>query len=361
LAGLPRESHVSVVDRAVAAVGNGPVVHLIEPFPATNYAEIDIATGKERVPVREAEFWIDPERAVIHQIERQDGVVVTNDLLTTSGTYSYESGTVLPPSPRKFLTVPEGLRGFATGYREALASGAAHVDREGTLDGRAVYWLRFTEHQETDPYTQQVTRFADEVAIDRESYKPVAVRTIVNGEPSEILRISLIENVSRDDANFERPKLEPMPRGEDVIETKEITAAAAAATLGATPVWAGDAVAGLPLTGVYEQTLKTSYPREADVPPVVRRGVVFVYGTPPDVGHGVPFGSADTIAIRESPRQEGDYGWQQNPPLAPPPPGFVRRGGPYFLLQQDGVYVSIQAAGKDTALAVARALRPYEG
>ena len=55
-----------------------------------------------------------------------------------------------------------------TGYRDALASGAAKLERRGTVDGHDVYWLRFPSFLPRLPGT--------EVAIDRTTYKPVLFR-----------------------------------------------------------------------------------------------------------------------------------------------------------------------------------------
>jgi hypothetical protein len=357
LVGLPRGGHVSVTDRALAAVGSGPVVHLIQPSPDPNQAMIDIASGAETIPTRQVEMWIDASRGVIHELDRVNAAIVADDLLTPKGTYSWESGRVLPPSPRKYLAVPPALRGFATGYRDALASGAATIDRTGMLNDRPVYWLRFKARNEADRYTRQVTHYVDEVAVDRDSYKPVAVRTRIGGQAGPLTPISLIENVSRDDANLEQPSLSPMARGEDVLDSRPINAGEAAQTLGATPLWAGRSIAGLGLSGIYEQSLKTWYPQGSGAAPVFSRGLVFVYdATPGDLNHGSEFLPRGSIAIRESTKQEGFYGWQQNPPLPAPPAGEMRKGGPYYLLKAGGLYLSIEAGDKDTALTVARTL-----
>jgi hypothetical protein len=362
LVGLPRGGHVSVIDRAIAAVGNGPVVHLIEPYQDRGQTLINIANGREQTAVLEQETWIDESRALIHEISRASGAIVANDLLTPAGTYSWEAGRLLPASPRNRLSVPEALRGFASNYRDALASGDAHVDREGTLDGTAVYWLRFKQRQETNPYTNQITHYVDEVAISKDTYKPLALRTIIGGQPGELTRISLIENVSRDAANLEQPKLTPMPRGEDVVASTKISATQAAAVLGTTPVWAGNAIGALKLSGVYEQRLKTWYPSSSGIAPVYSRGLVFVYGaTPGDLNKGSEFLPNGSLAIRQSINPEGSYGWQQNPPLPASPDGFMRQGrGPgYYVLRHGDVFVSIQANDKQTALAAARLLSAY--
>src|SRR5919204_2404810 len=69
--------HGSVVDRALAAFGSGPVIHLIEPEDFSHYALVEIATGKTtRQREGQFEIWYDPDRSVLHELERQDGRLV---------------------------------------------------------------------------------------------------------------------------------------------------------------------------------------------------------------------------------------------------------------------------------------------
>src|SRR5581483_6463314 len=85
------------------------------------------------------------------------------------------------PEPRPALD--PALAGFVSGYRDALASGAAVNDGDGTVEGRAVEWLRFTNSEGTE-----------RVAVDTQTLKPLLVETIVDGQTFEA-RIALIEAV----------------------------------------------------------------------------------------------------------------------------------------------------------------------
>jgi hypothetical protein len=58
-----------------------------------------------------------------------------------------------------------------TGYRDALSTGTAKLERDGLNGGHTGYWLRFPSIRSGLPGT--------EVAIDRQTYKPVVFRECI--------------------------------------------------------------------------------------------------------------------------------------------------------------------------------------
>lgn len=86
----------SLVDRALAAVGNEPVLHVVtrqtEPSGTTL---VELSTGRKTVGPRvmETEIWFDEERALEHTITRVTGEQ-TQDVLSTRQRVTSESGPV---------------------------------------------------------------------------------------------------------------------------------------------------------------------------------------------------------------------------------------------------------------------------
>src|SRR5436190_6197267 len=65
----------SIVDRALAAIGNGPVLHVVTRSPYPRDTLIDLKSGDSRQVYDEIEEWSDPKRGV-HSIGRAEGHVV---------------------------------------------------------------------------------------------------------------------------------------------------------------------------------------------------------------------------------------------------------------------------------------------
>jgi hypothetical protein len=86
----------SLVDRALAAIGDEPVLHaVIRQKGLSGTALIKLATGRKTVPPRvaETEIWFDEERALEHTITRVTGEHTQDELSTPRGVTS-ETGPV---------------------------------------------------------------------------------------------------------------------------------------------------------------------------------------------------------------------------------------------------------------------------
>src|SRR5205807_6948457 len=90
-----------------------------------------------------------------------------------------------------------------SGYRQALASGDAKLERSGMLYGHAVYWLRFPSPGHG--------RSGSLVAIDRRTYKPVAFRFDVAGGRPIQNRIVLARTEPLTTSTFKRRTRQPNP------------------------------------------------------------------------------------------------------------------------------------------------------
>jgi hypothetical protein len=284
--------HQGVVDKALAAVGDGPVLHAVlrEKLPPT-YSLVEIATGRRIMhsPTRITEVWFDEKRGLKHTITRTDGAVddelATPEGITTqdgpvwtcariarhpveatrvgvSCNLSGDNGTTPRNVPERRPAGDPALLGFVDGYRAALASGAARKIGEGRVAGTEVYWLEFKLPDPDGSDGNDVTDLREQVAVATDTYRPIVVRTLVNGTPGEDLRVVSIETVSRGDANFVEPKLIPPGQREedgwDGVGRERISLAEASNALGVRALWAGPAVQGRDLAFVERREIAFS-------------------------------------------------------------------------------------------------------
>jgi hypothetical protein len=164
----------SLVDRALAAVGDEPVLHaVVRQRQQPDTTLVELSTGRRTaVPrVMETEIWFDEERAREHTITRVTGEQTRDELATPQGVtsengpvwtcariaahpveatragvsckFSGDNGTTPRHIPETPPSVDPALLGFVDGYRQALASGSARRIGEGIVDGQHVIWLEF--------------------------------------------------------------------------------------------------------------------------------------------------------------------------------------------------------------------------
>jgi hypothetical protein len=299
----------SVLDRALAATGDGQVLHLVfeGELPRTL---VDLQTG-ERTELRsQREVWFDPE-AGLRETETFDGVV--------------QFDTSLGPDeiPEHATSVYSSL---GVGYREALESGQAKVVGEDTVDGTAVYWIRIGD--------------GHDVAVSRDTFAPEYVRVTQNGVPA-LTRIVTYETVEAGSAPLEGA---PQAAGSANVAADygaQVSFAEAEALLGREPVWAGSSLHGFPLDSVQKLSLPGL---DGQIP-----GVSLVYGSTESGPHveiteaaSLAEGLTMLVGVR-------DYA---------PPEGTALVAGTQALLRSNGLVVSIHAPDEQMAIAVARELEP---
>jgi hypothetical protein len=395
LAGLlltTAEVQPSLVDHALAAVGDEPVVHaVIRQRGLSGTALINLSTGQKTVPrsITETEIWFDEERALEHTITRVTGEH-TQDVLSTpqgvtsdtgpvwtcariaahpveatragvSCNFSGENGTtpthVQEPPP----TVDPALLGFVDGYRRALANGTARRIGEGTVHGEHVYWLELRlPDPDTNPGDPRVD-FRERVAVAADTYRPLVIRPLADGVRGLDYEVLEIGTVARADANFSEPKLIPpeeRPSSANARTTGELDFAGASELLGMRALWAGPELHGLRLAAIQRQEVTIGYGRDSGVPPRVTPVATLIYGgverTHPTTGSIEITESTVPVAVR----------WLDPKPV---PAGFLRinRMG-WGELRIGDVYVQIKRSpfspvDDDTLLAAARQLVPVPG
>jgi hypothetical protein len=377
-----------LVDRALAAVGDAPVLHVVirqqEPSETTL---VELSTGRRIVEPRisRTEIWFDKARSLEHTITHTTGQAAQNVLSTPEGVtsesgpvwtcariaahpveatkarvscnFSGDNGTTPRHVPEPPPTLDPALAGFVDGYREALASGAARKIGEGTVEGRHVYWLEFSLPDRYRAPDEPPSDLREQVAVASDTYRPLLVRTITNGVRGdyEVLEIG---TVARVDADFSEPTLVPpeRPTSTSVRVTGELELAGAARVLGTPPLWLGPEIGGLKLAAVQRQEVTSGYGPDGGVPPQVTPVVALIYG---DVRRRHP--TEGSLVITES-TAPFDI-WAPAPTTAPAGYVGINAFG-WGYLRVDGMNVELKlsrfSSGVDpTVVAAARSLTAF--
>lgn len=371
----------SLSERALAAIGHAPVLHVVTVQPDWFPASIDIETGRAEQQTIETEIWFDGDRELKKTASRLDGVLIEDVLETPEGGFTQggplitcawiaahpveatklrvscnadmENGTTPRQIPETPPTLDLRLAGFVDNYRTALESGSAEELGRDTIDGRSVIWLRFglptsPRPQGEPPGPAQTS----DVAVDASTYQPVRLRS-ADGQWST--DITVAETLPYRASLFSRPaKSPPGPsygagRGEAPIELAQ-----AAQVLGRSPLWLGQEWQGLRLVSVTKLDLSTGYGALSGLEPTMGTAVRFTYAAEAQGGDDGP-----TLEISESTKCEFALRWLCGP--RDPPEGKLSNGmfPGTALARRDGLYLSIRtdAPGFDP-LAIVRALEP---
>jgi len=314
----------SVVDRALAAVGAGPVVHAVVEYSWPQDVVVDLKTGAEQERVHRHEFWYDEQgRQLLHRS------------LTDGG----EPIDYLISGPALAVRLDPALTGFATRYRAALASGEARITGDTILDDRPAKRIEFAPDSSGS---------VEEVLVDAETYAPLRFSsTYRGGRRSPEWRVLTVEAIARDPSIFREASARPRATAGEVTESRKTSLAEATRALGAKPLWLGPSFAGKAL-GSIELSETTAWLSDGSkVSGVLARLIydrVRVSIARDDAGgYALGFGEDDhptpsegSIALTGNDRQ----GWS----------GELRHGS---------FAVMLSAPTKEEVLAAARALRPH--
>ena len=386
----------TVLERALAAVGDGPVLHVVFRG-GWGGTLVHLDTGDRRPVHAETEVWYDPERKLARTISRLGGAAEHDEVAS-------------------WKEPPGDYEALARDYREALRTGRARVAGEDAVDGIPVYWITWNRELNLDVADDRLHEWQQQVAISRDTFEPVAMRETLDGKPGPGTgrRVLELETLSADEADFTAsPQLDLHGRsfkgGEQPIELAQ-----AEATLGRTPYWLGDDHDGLPLARVTRtltaigrrQTVELRGREAADarqclddlreshgrrrpqarpeackrVRGVARRhGRVYTFGSVVWEGEqagltlfygqlgddpatyredSVPLVNERHVSIAQTDGRLPSP-WHRAPVRYVPPRGWILltapRGG-YLVF--DGLRVTIQASSEELVLSAARALRP---
>jgi hypothetical protein len=384
-----------ILDRARAAIGEGPVLHVVLRGEWGGTL-VELGSG-ERSPVYgEDEVWYDTQGGSVHTIERLGGVVQHEEL----------------SKPRQ---TPADLAALGREYKQALEEGTARISGESTIDGEPVAWITIHSELLPDVADGKDHEWAQRVAVSRRTFKPVALRETRDGEPGQgteqrVLDLQLLPAGAGD---FTAPPDLSLNGMGGRLGRVPIALEQVGATLGRTPLWLGREYAGLPLGQVDRETMSIGRQTEVRLSgakaaaairctkarhepggagacfralglssvsvrpdgvftsqgPIVwndkQTSVVLFYGT---VGDDPSTFREDTVPLFDRPyvtvsestqastlrRGAGSY---------VPPAGsvFIAAGGAIGVLHLDGIHVTIDASGEQAILAATRALKAMPG
>ncbi len=304
----PWSSHGGLVDRALAAIGEEDVVHVVETADVPGLSVVDLRTGAESPVVSTREIWFDGEHGLLRSVQRIGGTVTYEALETPSGSWtpvgrvytcawiaanpveatrarvscnpSGKNGTTPRHIPEPRPALPPALAGFVTGYQEALERGDATLDGSGVVDGRAVEWLRFAVPP--SPGSGPGER-VERAAVDAQTLEPVRVETLIDGKVVDAATISVAETLDRAGISFARPKLKPPdtePVSARVVGEHEVSVGDADSAMRRRLLDAGVMLADLSRSKVTLETVVSSYGRESSREPTSAVGVEILYGGP---------------------------------------------------------------------------------
>jgi hypothetical protein len=358
-----QSSDPTLLERALAAVGEGPVLHVVlrGEWGGTNVA---LDTG-ERTPVYgETETWYDPDRRLVHMVSRLGDVVQNDEVFE-------------PQHP------PKQLQALARDYREALRSGSARVTGEDVIAGERVSWVTIHSEQLPDVADGQLHEWAQQVAVSQDTAEPVATRETRDGKEGPITRqrVLSLEMLPAGSGDFTEGKgsLDSLGGAAFMYQPfgETLTVEAAAKVLGRRPLWVGQRLGDLELAGIgLTESRAFRGPKERKQGHAIRvirpeneiesaRGIVLFYGVLGDIPE--TFKTETDRPRRDLPHAAiTEYG---KPPLNlvggsyVPPEGslFLRAGGRGGLLEVEDLFVLIEAESEELILAAARALEPMPG
>jgi len=290
-----------------------------------------LRTGRRTIQTVEYELWADRQLSRFHIVMRLHGRLVGDVLLPNdAGKGTVTAGRVDP-----------AFAALWSGYREALASGAAKLERKGAIDGRAVYWLRFASFERRLPGT--------EVAIDARTYKPVLFRTHLGSRHLD-QRVLVAETIGFRASDFTR-------RGPSLLRGSVSSGSSRTQLPPRPPVvksrWltAGPYAAGLKLAAVNPLSSSTNGRTV--------HGIEIVYG---ESARGAP--NRRSLTIQEVPRPDDPTLWKSIPrgsvaiqeSESSSSQGGMRTEWTGYVYR-DGIYVTIDTARSEHAIvSVARAL-----
>jgi hypothetical protein len=336
----------TVLARALAAIGDGPVIHIVSRGDHGSDL-VNLTSGEVAPLLAESEVWYDPKRGV-HRISRLGGRV-TSDSLTPPGMVSAREA--------------EHYVSLVNRYRSQLRSGKARVVARGEVNGRAVLWIRLNGQWRADGDDAHYHLWAEEVAVDRTTYEPVYARTTRDGRPTPAMSggelFLKLETLSAGEGDFDADpgvsRRTSIYAGSELA--RELSRGALRRFFGEPAIWLGEAHEGKRLAEAREQLFK--HKENRDDPWQTVRGVSLFYGELRPRRFGIRFRDDRKPFVLLTEAKEISPMWSAAQDGVDVPEGAVRidAGGTGFL-REGRIYVSINAHTVRDVLAAAVELRP---
>jgi hypothetical protein len=227
-----------ILDRALAAIGTGPVLHVVLRGEWGG-KDVELETGRATPVYGEEEVWYDTEGGRLHSITRLGGAVQTEE--------SYRS-----------KEPPADLAALGREYKSALESGTARVSGEGTIEGEPVAWV--TIHSELLPDVEDGKNheWAQQVAVSRRTFEPVALRETRDGlpGPGTLRRVLELKLSPAGSGNFSAPGTRSLNGAIGRQGREPITLEQARKLLDRPLIWLGRTYGDYPLGRIYQETTR---------------------------------------------------------------------------------------------------------
>lgn len=336
----------TVLARALAAIGDGPVIHIVSRGSHGSNL-VDLTTGEVTPLLVDSEVWYDPKRGV-HRITRL-GARVTSDSLRPPG---------MVPAREA-----EQYVSLVNRYRAELRSGKARVVGRGEVNGRPVLWIRLNGEWLADGHDGHYHLWAQEVAVDRSTYEPVYARTTRDGRPppgpaSGELFLKL-ETLEAGEGNFDAPagasRRRSMYAGSELA--RHLDRGALRRFFGEPAIWLGERHQGKRLAEARVQLFK--HKENRDDPWQTVRGVSLFYGELLSARFGIRLRDDRKPFVLLTEAREVSPMWHAARDGTDVPEGSVRiDAGRVGFLRMGDIFVSINAHRVRDVLAAAVELRP---
>jgi hypothetical protein len=339
-----------VLDRALAAVGDGPVLHVVLEG-SWGGDLVDLRTEERTHVPGIDETWYEPGRNLVRRVSRL-GDAIQSDETYRPGSCTHDGGSTA------CFGRPGDIAALGREYRDALESGTARVRGEGVVQGSPVYWIVVHHEDLPDVADGKVHPWTQQVAVSQATYEPVATRETRDGVEGYGTRqlVRTLEYTTADAAGFGDPAQSRVSSGPMYFSPgfagPELTLADARDLLGRAPLWSGRDLDGLPLARIAKEEFGRYDPATRTGHGIV--GAVFVYGHLNDVRNGDPLFDGPYAIVRETATSPAGITLGN---LFVPPAGRAFVSGNSAVLRRDGLYVRIEATSAELALAVARELR----
>lgn len=337
------EQAPGVVDLALAAIGDGPVIHLVTRGDWGGTL-VDLSTGEVTPVYAETELWYDRTRGV-HYVSRFGGNVTSDGIA--------DAAQVPQQQTRQYLAL-------ANRYRNELKSGKAKVVADGTVEGRPVRWIRLGGEWFPRVEDGRAHLHAEEVAVDASTHEPVYMRRTDDGRPVEgtgqlILELETLGagegDFSADPADDPRFLIAGSALGRQLsrVELEE--------ALGGKALWLGPQHAGKQLAEARIQEFRTKKQRD-DQWDVVE-GISLFYGSLAPRRGAIRIHDNEKPFVQILQATRPSPMWRGSELAADVPEGsvLVDAGGTGFL-RRDGVSVSVGAPELRDMLEAAAGLHP---
>ncbi len=312
----------SLTDRALAAIGGGPVTHTVVAEGLSDRL-VNLRTGEQSPAPLRVEAWSDGRRGIVMQrtsVGQTQKVFVPTSQQPTSAFTSF----------------------FLTDYRAQLRRRELREVGKGRIDGQDVYWV------ESPAGTVGGT---NRIALSQHSYKPVYFVFLQGGHPvpGTAMRILAIESQPLDPALFRNAVRHEVPVVGPYPPANQTTDAEAAHAMNRQPIVPVDRIGGLQRVWTSSPAWLVGSPTHGSTP----AGVLLFYGA---TRYGQPDSNAPHIAITEY--------THYNPVLARPFGGsgnFPDNGTAVLrdnnlTLKRDGLWITIEASNPRLALAAGKAI-----